>query len=39
MLNGIEKIITFFDKLIDNAGGLKGVLITLGSVMTTVFGP
>lgn len=37
ILNGVEKVISFFDKLIDNIGGLKGVLLTLGSVLTTVF--
>lgn len=37
MLNTLEKIITFVDNLIDNMGGLKGVLITIGSLVTTIF--
>ena len=38
MLNTIEKIISFIDKLIENMGGLKGVLLTIGSLVTTIFG-
>ena len=36
--NGFEKIITAVDNTIDSMGGLKGVLSTVGVLMTTVFG-
>ena len=37
MLNNIEKIISFVDKLIDSLGGVKGVLLTLGTILTKTF--
>lgn len=37
ILNTIEKIITYFDNLIDTVGGLSGVLTTLGAILTRVF--
>ena len=37
LLNNVEKILGFVDNLIDGLGGLKGVLLTLGAVMTRVF--
>jgi hypothetical protein len=37
MLNSIEKIIGFVDHLIDNLGGLKGVLAAIGAIVTKVF--
>ena len=37
MLNAIEKIIGFVDHLIDNLGGLKGVLAAVGAILTKVF--
>jgi hypothetical protein len=36
-LGNIEKIIGFVDHLIDNLGGLKGVMAALGAIMTKVF--
>lgn len=36
LLNNIEKILKFVDSLIDSLGGLKGVLTTVGVVMTKV---
>lgn len=37
LLDGFEKVLTFVDKLIDNVGGLKGVLSSLGLILTKVF--
>lgn len=37
ILNTLEKIVNYFDLLIDNAGGLGGVLTTLGAILTRVF--
>ena len=37
LLNHIEKILTFVDRLIEGMGGLQGVLMTLGTVLTKVF--
>lgn len=37
VLNNIEKIISFVDHLIDNLGGLKGVLMAVGAIATKVF--
>ena len=37
ILNKFEKILTFVDHLIDNLGGLQGVLLALGSIVTKVF--
>ena len=37
ILNNIEKILLFVDNLIDGLGGLKGVLLTVGSILTKVF--
>ena len=36
-LNMFEKIITSFDGLIDKLGGLKGVLLTVGALVTKIF--
>ena len=36
-LNGVEKVITFVDDLIDSLGGLKGVLAAIGAILTKVF--
>ena len=37
LLNNIEKVIKFVDNLIDNVGGLEGIFVTLGMVVTKVF--
>ena len=37
MLDGFEKILTFVNDLIENLGGLKGVLLALGAIVTKVF--
>ena len=37
ILNKFEKILTFVDHLIDNLGGLQGVLLALGAIVTKVF--
>ena len=37
LLNSIEKVIGFVDHLIDNLGGLKGVLMAIGAIVTKVF--
>lgn len=37
LLNWLEKTLSFLDKFIDNIGGLKGVLLVLGNVLTSVF--
>ena len=37
VLNSIEKIIGFVDHLIDNLGGLQGVLTAIGAIVTKVF--
>lgn len=37
ILNGFEKVLTFVDQLIDNLGGLRGVLLALGAIVTKVF--
>ena len=37
MLNGFEKILTFVNQLVDNLGGLQGVLLALGAIVTKVF--
>ena len=37
ILNGFEKLLTFFDNLIDTAGGLSGVLTNLGGILFKVF--
>ncbi len=37
MLNGFEKILNFVGELIDNLGGVKGVLLSLGAIVTKVF--
>jgi hypothetical protein len=37
MLNGVEKVLTFIDNLIENLGGLEGVLLALGAIVTKVF--
>ena len=39
MLNSLEKIISYFDNLIDTMGGLKGLLPTIGVLLTKMFGP
>ena len=37
VLNGFEKILTFVSQLIDNLGGLQGVFLALGAIVTKVF--
>jgi hypothetical protein len=37
VLKNIEKILVFVDDLIDNLGGLKGVLAAIGAIITKVF--
>ena len=37
ILDTFEDLINYSDNLIDTVGGLKGVLITLGAVLTKVF--
>ena len=37
LLNGIEKILGFVDRLIQSMGGLRGVVMSLGLVLTKVF--
>ena len=37
MLNGFEKVLSFVSQLIDNLGGLKGVFLALGAIITKVF--
>ena len=37
VLSGIEKILGFVDNLIDKLGGLKGVLMVIGTIVTKVF--
>ena len=37
MLNGIEKVLSGVDKLIDSLGGLPGILSAVGIVITSVF--
>jgi hypothetical protein len=37
-LNGFEKLLNAVDGLVDGLGGMPGVLITLGSIVTNVFG-
>jgi hypothetical protein len=37
LLNGVEDVLTFVDKLIDSVGGLNGVLTALGVVITKIF--
>jgi len=37
VLNGFEKILTFVNQLIDNLGGLRGVFLALGAIVTKVF--
>jgi hypothetical protein len=36
-LNNVEKLLGFVNNLIEGLGGLKGVLFTLGTVVTKVF--
>jgi hypothetical protein len=36
LLNNIEKIIGFVDKLVDKLGGMKGLLTTIGAIVTRV---
>lgn len=38
ILNNIEKILGFVDKLIDGFGGLRGVILIAGSALTKMFG-
>jgi hypothetical protein len=35
--NGFATVLNGLDKLIDNMGGLKGVLLAIGAIVTTVF--
>ena len=37
LLNDVEKVLKFIDRLIDNLGGLEGVLTAIGAVVTRVF--
>lgn len=37
-LNGVEKLLNAVEGLIDGLGGLPGILLTLGSIATNVFG-
>lgn len=37
LLNGFEKLLSGVDNFIDGLGGLKGVLLTIGALATTVF--
>ena len=37
LLNGVEKVLGFVDDLIDSLGGLKGVLMAIGTIVTKVF--
>ena len=37
LLNNVEKLLGFINNLIEGLGGLKGVLFTLGTVITKVF--
>lgn len=37
LLNGVEKVINFVDKLIDSLGGLKGTLAAIGTIVTKMF--
>ena len=37
ILNGIENILSFVDKLIDSAGGLKGVLFAISTILLKTF--
>jgi len=36
-LNGVEKIVTGISKVIDAFGGLKGILLTIGTLATNIF--
>jgi hypothetical protein len=37
LLNGFEDVLEFISRIIDNLGGLRGVLLTLGAIVTKVF--
>ena len=37
LLNNIEKILEFISTIIDRVGGLRGVLLSLGTIVTKVF--
>lgn len=37
MLDGVEKVLKFIKELIDSLGGLKGVLMAIGTIVTKVF--
>jgi hypothetical protein len=37
LTNGVEKVISFVDLLIDRLGGLQGVLFSVGAIVTKVF--
>jgi hypothetical protein len=37
LLNNVEKVLSFIDQIIDGLGGLQGVLLALGTVVTKVF--
>lgn len=39
LLNGLEKILSFTDQLIDSAGGLKGVLSAVSAIVFKIFSP
>ncbi|MGN1029409.1 MAG: hypothetical protein ACI4P7_04905 [Bacilli bacterium] len=37
LLNNLEKVLNFVDLLIDSAGGLKGVLLAVSSILLKTF--
>jgi hypothetical protein len=37
ILNGLEKVLTYINDTIDSLGGLKGVLSSVGVLLTKVF--
>ena len=37
MLNGISQVVNFIAKLIDNLGGLKGILLIIGTIFMTTY--
>lgn len=37
LLNGLEKVLGFLDKLIDSAGGLRGILSGLSAILLSTF--
>jgi hypothetical protein len=37
LLNGLEDVLTFVDKLIDSMGGMKGVIAGLSQILLHTF--